>query len=67
MKPKEAHTRSRSPRGLLTKKPIMLRLTASEMDALTAMAERESRSKASMVRLIYLHGLASYKTQMPGQ
>ena len=68
MKLKESHlTKSRSPKGMLTKKPVMLRLTAREMNELTEIAECESRSKASMVRLIYLHGLTSYKTQMPGK
>ena len=59
------HSR-RAPNGVVTKKPIPLRLLPTERAAVEKLAEREQRSLASVCRLVLLRGLADCeRTQKP--
>lgn len=57
-KPNPGH---RAPVGVLTAKPIALRLLSEERDALEKAAIAEGRSMASQARIFFLKGLASYQ------
>ncbi|MEQ4672206.1 hypothetical protein AB7W30_19555 [Providencia manganoxydans] len=54
-------TRSRLPRTEGNKKLIPMRLFETENNALELLAEKESRSKSAMARMIFLAGLKLYK------
>lgn len=58
-----AHTVRRAPNGVDSKKPVAMRLRPQEKAELEAMAELESRSAASLARLIYLKGLDAMKRE----
>jgi len=49
----------RAPNGVVTKKPIPLRLLPEERAAVEALAAREQRSLASTCRLVLLRGLVA--------
>ncbi|MEO3714030.1 hypothetical protein [Roseateles flavus] len=53
---------SRTPNGIWdrTKPPVPLRMSAEEHAALERLASSESRSKSSMARLVFLHGLQTW-------
>jgi hypothetical protein len=53
----------RSPRGVVTEKPIPIRLLPAERAEVMAGAEREARSTAAFSRLLLLRGLADYRQQ----
>ncbi|WP_084460983.1 hypothetical protein [Curvibacter gracilis] len=53
----------RSPRGVVTEKPIPIRLLPAERAEVAAIAQSESRSLASMSRLMLLRGLADFRAK----
>ncbi|SDZ71290.1 hypothetical protein SAMN05518854_11766 [Variovorax sp. YR266] len=57
MKP-ASKTPRRAPNGVISDKPIPIRLLPAERAKLEKMAEREQRSLASVSRLVLLRGLA---------
>lgn len=57
MKP-ASKTPRRAPNGVLSDKPIPIRLLPSERSELVELAKREQRSLASVSRLVLLRGLA---------
>lgn len=57
MEPTAKPTR-RAPNGVVTKKPIPLRLLPAERAAVEKLAAQEQRSLASVCRLVLLRGLA---------
>lgn len=50
----------RAPAGVMSSKPVSLRLLPAERIQLEQLARREPRSLASLARLIYLEGLPLY-------
>ncbi|AIO75405.1 hypothetical protein [Burkholderia multivorans] len=50
----------RAPAGVMSSKPVSLRLLPAERSQLEQLARREPRSLASLTRLIYLEGLPHY-------
>ena len=54
----ETNSPRRAPNGVVTKKPIPLRLLPAERAAVEKLAEQEQRSLASACRLVLLRGLA---------
>lgn len=50
----------RTPDGVVSAKPIALRLQAAELAQIKEIASREQRSMASVCRLAILRGLADY-------
>jgi hypothetical protein len=50
----------RAPAGVMSTKPVSLRLLPAERAQLEQLARREPRSLASLARLIYLEGLPLY-------
>lgn len=60
---------TRAPSGVVTSKPIGLRLMAEERDQLEAISITENRSMAAQARIFFLHGLKEYQAQnaQPGQ
>lgn len=59
-KPNPSH---RAPVGVLTAKPIALRLLTEERVALEKAALAEGRSMASQARIFFLEGLNSYQRE----
>lgn len=57
MKP-ASKTPRRAPNGVLSDKPIPVRLLPAERNELEELAKREQRSLASVSRLVLLRGLA---------
>lgn len=57
-KPNPSH---RAPAGVLTAKPIALRLLKEERTALEQAATAEGRSMASQARIFFLQGLTDYQ------
>jgi len=55
--------RYRAPNGVVSSKPIALRLTADERERVDCYAAREHRSMASFARLLFLASLTSYEQQ----
>ncbi len=51
---------SRSPRGVLSSKPVYMRLMPHEQHTLAQLSERQRRSMSSVARLVYLEGLDRY-------
>ncbi len=56
---------TRSPRGVLTEKPVYMRLLPAERLELEQLAVQENRSISSLARLLLLEGLAVYKSRSP--
>lgn len=61
--PKAKAPATRSPRGVLTDKPIALRLMPSEMKAVKDLSAAEGRSLAGMARLLVLASLPVKKSR----
>lgn len=53
----------RAPRGVVTEKPIPIRLLPAERAEVEAFAQSESRSLASFSRLMLLRGLADFRSK----
>ena len=64
MKPAPKPSR-RAPNGVVTNKPIPIRLLPAERAAVEQLADREQRSLASTCRLVLLRGLADSERDRP--
>ncbi|MCA6220044.1 hypothetical protein [Photorhabdus antumapuensis] len=53
--------RSRLPRGIASKNPVVMRLSSYEHEELNTIAARESRSVSSMARIIYLSAVKNFQ------
>lgn len=58
---KKPGTSHRAPDGVLTAKPIALRLMPEERTYLEKVSEAEGRSMAGQARMFFLRGLADYQ------
>jgi hypothetical protein len=56
----------RSPRGVLSSKPVYMRLMPEERDQLEKLSALQNRSTSSVARLIYLEGIAGYAAEIVG-
>lgn len=56
----------RSPRGVLSSKPVYMRLMPEERDQLEKLSALQNRSTSSVARLIYLEGVAGYAAKFVG-
>jgi len=60
-------TMPRAPRGLLSRRGINLRLRTIEHPIVGSIAKQESRSVASMCRILILEGLAFRGVEIPAE
>ncbi|MGR3754960.1 hypothetical protein [Edwardsiella anguillarum] len=63
MKTDENVLRSRAPRGVMSNKPIAMRLLPAEIKELEEIALEQNRSFSSMARLIYLQGITTFRQE----
>ena len=61
MKTNENVLRSRAPRGVMSNKPVAMRLLPAEIAELEALALDQNRSKSSMARIIFLNGITFFR------
>ena len=54
---------TRSPRGVLSSKPVYMRLMPEERRLLEELSAAQNRSTSSVARLIYLEGIENYKAK----
>lgn len=52
---------SRAPRGVLSDKPVCMRLLPEERQTLERLARKEKRSISSLARLVLLAGIPQYQ------
>ncbi|CAB5285389.1 hypothetical protein IST455A_04798 [Burkholderia multivorans] len=57
---------TRSPRGVLSSKPVYMRLMPDERRALEELSTFLNRSTSSVARLIYLEGVERYRAKVTG-
>ncbi|MBY8610594.1 hypothetical protein K7N18_37905 [Burkholderia arboris] len=57
---------TRSPRGVLSSKPVYMRLMPDERRALEELSAFLNRSTSSVARLIYLEGVERYRAKVTG-
>ena len=57
---------TRSPRGVLSSKPVYMRLMPDERRTLEELSAAQNRSTSSVARLIYLEGLERYQAKVIG-
>ncbi|KVD05139.1 hypothetical protein [Burkholderia ubonensis] len=55
---------TRSPRGVLSSKPVYMRLMPDERRALEELSAFLNRSTSSVARLIYLEGIERYRAKV---
>lgn len=55
---------TRSPRGVLSNKPVYMRLMPDERRALEKLSASLNRSTSSVARLIYLEGVERYQAKV---
>ncbi|CUA05609.1 Uncharacterised protein [Escherichia coli] len=61
MKTNENVLRSRAPRGVMSNKPVAMRLLPAEIAELEALALDQNRSMSSMARIIFLNGITFFR------
>ena len=61
MKTNENVLRSRAPRGVMSNKPVAMRLLPTEIAELEALALDQNRSMSSMARIIFLNGITLFR------
>ncbi|MEN3260030.1 hypothetical protein AAH678_14980 [Sodalis endosymbiont of Spalangia cameroni] len=66
MKQADHTKKSRTPRGIVSKNPVPLRLSTDEKAELEILATRESRTRSSMARLVYLRGVEAIAAEQKG-
>ncbi|WP_436016980.1 hypothetical protein [Trinickia sp. LjRoot230] len=54
----------RSPQGVLSSKPVYMRLMPDERHALEELSASQNRSTSSVARLIYLEGIERYRVKV---
>lgn len=57
---------TRSPRGVLSSKPVYMRLMPDERRVLEELSAYLNRSTSSVARLIYLEGVERYRAKVTG-
>ncbi|KUZ46103.1 MULTISPECIES: hypothetical protein [Burkholderia cepacia complex] len=57
---------TRSPRGVLSSKPVYMRLMPNERRTLEELSAAQNRSTSSIARLIYLEGVERYQAKVIG-
>jgi hypothetical protein len=57
---------SRLPRGVLSSKPIYMRLMPSERSTLEQLSAVQNRSTSSVARLVFLEGIERYRAKVIG-
>lgn len=57
---------TRSPRGVLSTKPVYMRLMPEERRALEELSASLNRSTSSIARLLYLEGYERYRSKVSG-
>ncbi|WP_153075766.1 hypothetical protein [Paraburkholderia bonniea] len=57
---------TRSPRGVLSSKPIYMRLMPDERCALEHLSAIQNRSTSSVARLVFLEGIEKYSAKVSG-
>ncbi|WP_081072506.1 hypothetical protein [Burkholderia cepacia] len=57
---------TRSPRGVLSSKPVYMRLMPDERRELEELSAFLNRSTSSVARLIYLEGIQRYRAKVTG-
>ncbi|WP_240465932.1 hypothetical protein [Burkholderia cenocepacia] len=57
---------TRAPRGVLSSKPVYMRLMPDERRALEELSALLNRSTSSVARLIYLEGVERYRAKVTG-
>ncbi|MEM5451876.1 hypothetical protein [Paraburkholderia guartelaensis] len=57
---------TRSPRGVLSSKPVYMRLMPDERRTLEELSASLNRSTSSVARLIYLEGVERYQAKVTG-
>ncbi|WP_081060638.1 hypothetical protein [Burkholderia territorii] len=55
---------TRSPRGVLSSKPVYMRLMPNERRTLEELSAAQNRSTSSVARLIYLEGVERYQAKV---
>lgn len=65
--PMTKHHAARSPRGVLTDKPVYVRLMPSEQAVLEASALEDGRSLSNMARVFILAGMRAVGRRKPKQ
>lgn len=55
---------TRSPRGVLSNKPVYMRLMPNERRTLEELSASQNRSTSSVARLIYLEGVKRYQAKV---
>jgi len=55
--------RTRSPRGVLSDKPVCVRLLPEERQKLEQLAIKENRGMSSLARLLLIAGMAVYESR----
>lgn len=58
--------RKRAPHGVVTERPIALRLMPDELKQVQELAAAEKRPVANMCRLIVMQGIKAYRAQTVG-
>ncbi|WP_446325991.1 hypothetical protein [Burkholderia pseudomallei] len=53
----------RSPRGVLSSKPVYMRLMPEERRTLEELSAAQNRSTSSVARMIYLEGVEQYRSK----
>lgn len=61
MKTNENVLRSRAPRGVMSNKPVAMRLLPAEIAELEALALEQNRSMSSMARIIFLNDITLFR------
>ena len=54
----------RSPQGVLSSKPVYMRLMPDERRTLEELSASQNRSTSSVARLVYLQGIDRYKDKV---
>ena len=57
---------TRSPHGVLSDRPVYVRLMPDERSVLEQLASRQLRSMSSVARLVFLAGVEPYKSGISG-
>ncbi|ABO60725.1 MULTISPECIES: hypothetical protein [pseudomallei group] len=55
---------TRAPRGVLSDKPVYMRLMPDERRTLEELSVSQNRSTSSVARLIYLEGVEQYRAKV---
>lgn len=63
MKQADYTKKSRTPKGIVSKNPVPMRLSPEEKAELEILATKECRTISSMARLVYLRGIETIEEE----